>query len=178
MTDAPQSREGTPLLADQTVFRAVKRRRDGDEQPPFRFALELDETFQLSDSDKKAIPPAISVYAQDRTTPRQVLALLAAGDKYSHVAALSVAAIRAISLVSLPPDNAFTWLDCVWIMARLADGSPDERPGADGHAGIIGLVAAGLPKADRKQLRFLLAEIAATNCRTVDEWEKETSLCT
>jgi hypothetical protein len=74
------------------------------------------------------------------------------------VACLNVDEIRAIQ-----PPEPFDLLGAEWEQALLPDGTVNTMPGAEGHAGITGLLQGGNGKADskrRKALRSMLADAA------------------
>lgn len=88
--------------------------------------------FTLSSRDKAQPVPKFSVYVKGLTTERQACLLVGDGTTHRLIARLRVAAIRAISAQDYR-------LNAVWDDALLDDGTPDARPGVQGHAGITGL---------------------------------------
>ena len=76
---------------------------------------------------------------------------------------LNVDAIRALR--PNPDSTDVLNLDVQWHPLVAEDGSIDTRPGADGHAGIIGLHA-GM-STQRKSLRRKLAQLASLDVRWI-----------
>jgi len=63
-----------------------------------------------------------------------------------------------------------------WIKAKLADGADDLRAGAIGHAGLVGLNRpSGANKFAYKSLKVALATLARTDCRSLKEWESDST---
>jgi hypothetical protein len=86
---------------------------------------------------------------------------MGAKPNYRLVLRSKVDAIRALRP---NPDSLDTPnLEVQWHTLLKEDGSPDTRPGADGHAGITGLHA-GSP-AQRKSWRRRLARLASEDVR-------------
>ncbi len=119
--------------------------------------------FALSDMDCESSNPRLSVFAEDLTTPGQAWALLGRDPRYGFAIHLAVDAVR--SLRPVPDSPAVPSLDVQWepLLRTEPDGSalPDDRPGADGHAGIAGLMRGGaVNKLHTKSLRSQLADLA------------------
>lgn len=128
--------------------------------------------FILSAKDEAAELKSLSVWAEHITTPEQALAFMEANrEAYPLYAVLSVAAIR--QLRPEPDSPAVPHLDVVWDpLTDEVTGLPDARPGAEGHAGITGLVRpTGLPNAKLlyRSLRYKLADLANANIETVTD---------
>lgn len=118
-------------------------------------------SFSLSSRDREQPVPKLSVYTLGPTTEQQACALVGDGTTHRLVARLSAVAIRAISV----GDHR---LDVVWDAAVREDGTPDTRPGTEGHAGIIGLHGPpGLPKEVFKTLQVRLADAVGRNYTVV-----------
>ena len=120
-------------------------------------------SFDLSSRDKEAAIPSLSVFAERLTTPEQALALLDHPGGYDLVLRLNVDAVRALRPVPDTPEVPS--LDVWWDPLTLVDAGgvmvPDPRPGAAGHAGIVGLSRPNnVPRLYYKSLRAQLAQIA------------------
>ena len=141
---------GQPLLADDVVIRVLKGSSGGRAKP-------ID--FELSSSDEAATLPSLSVWAEQFTTPTQALQFL--GNKHElpyRYSRLLVSGIRRLSeqIIIEPP------LDVVWDNLIVDDiGGLDTRPGALGHAAIVGLKRPpGVSRATYLTLRLLLADLS------------------
>jgi hypothetical protein len=147
-----RGKERTSLPPESWVMRAVEARLYAS-QPINR--TDFEGGFILSNDDEVEIPPSLSVYAEDLTTPEQLYQLTG---KSSFVR-LSVGNIRGITWIDEPSSHRS--LDVVWTYARNVDGSHDTRPGTDGHAGIIGIPISDnkTGKNRRKSIRQRLVEI-------------------
>jgi hypothetical protein len=148
-----------PLPADTIVLRASKLPPDYQaERPLSREAF----NFQLSTSDKLQPVPKLSVYVHVLTTEAQACALVGDGTTHRLIVRLSVSAIRAI-------DVEGHCLDALWDEAIRDDGTPDTRPGAEGHAGIAGLHRPPqAPKTVFKTLQVRLADAVGQNYTVID----------
>jgi hypothetical protein len=103
--------------------------------------------FELSSSDKAQNPPRLSVFAASRTTPDQAWQIMGKKPTYSIVARLTAEQIRSIRLVSQKAEEPE--LDVRW------DRIETSLPGADGHAGLLGL------HTDKRRIyRLKLADLA------------------
>jgi hypothetical protein len=119
------------------------------------------EVFALSTEDRREDPPRLSVWAERLTRPEQAWRLMGEKSSYRLIVRLSVDAVR--TLRPSPEIPAVPDLDVQWHPLRNDDGSPDMRPGADGHAGIVGLHA-GSP-AQRKSWRRRLDRLVSQDVR-------------
>ncbi len=144
--------QNSPLPDEVTVLRAHRPRVfDASEKSVTRDLF----SFELSTSDKAQKPPRLSVYVFGLTTEEQACALVGDGTTHRLILRLPVARIRALVVGEHR-------LDAVWDEAVLDDGSPDMRPGAEGHAGITGLVRPpGMDKIRFKRLSVDLADLAS-----------------
>lgn len=146
--------KGQPLPNGELVIRLVtKITNDGNVSP---------EEFELSTEDKQYSPPLLSVWASRLTTAEQARGFLTNSDACKSFSTLNVDGIR-----SLRPETDVAKvkaLDVVWDPRTvILDGNEclDTSPGADGHAGILGLLRPpGLSKLHYRSLRFKLAELA------------------
>lgn len=145
MPDQPGP-DGTPLPEEAVVFRLAQS-NDG------RFPQ---EAFRLSSADEEQNPPKLSVWDQDQTTPLQALDIMGGSPKHNVAGYLPVGVIRQ----SVSAD-----LDVIWDRLPL----DEERPGAGGHCGLVGLDGAEskAAKERRKQLRRMLADLANLDTRLV-----------
>ena len=140
--------QDAPVPDEAVVLRAYKPPlfiEPGDIVPRETF------TFLLSERDKSLSFPKLSVFVQGLTTEAQACALIGDGTTHRLVARLSVAAIRAISL------NTHA-LEVVWDTAVLPNGTPDTRPGSEGHAGITGLKRP--PQMEKRLFKTLQTRLA------------------
>ena len=153
-----------------SVLRAVKL-NIGIGNPSQVTRYNFNDLFVLSDTDKNEKPPALSVFVEGLTTPRQAIELLTNASRYEAVARLDVDKVRAIPVHDTIA--VFTAsLDVLWVQARLPNGDVDTRPGANGHAGLVGLKREkGIDKNHYKSLRDALVVLARQQCHTVAEWE-------
>lgn len=131
-----------PLPNDVEVVRLGRRSFSSDP----RQAHESD--FALSTEDKRAEVPLLSVWATALTPATQAREFMGdAKANYRLALYLDTTAIRNIPDVELPR------IDTVW--------DPDDRPGAEGHAGIVGLHRPeGRARDQYRRLRVHLARIA------------------
>jgi hypothetical protein len=125
-----------PLSDNITVLRACRLPSDYLNRAPVR----SDFDFSLSSRDKEQPVPKLSVYVEGLTTPEQAYALVGDGTTHRLIAFVAVEAIQNISFQGHR-------LQAVWDDPILDDGSPDRRPGAEGHAGITGLRPKGMENA-------------------------------
>jgi hypothetical protein len=146
--------KGHPLPDGELVLRLITKTTGEGKVSP--------EEFELSTEDKRYDPPLLSVWAQQLTTPEQALGFLTNRDACKFFSVLSADDIR---LLRPEPDLAdVKSLDVVWDPRTIIQNGNevlDTSPGADGHAGIIGLLRPpGLPKLHYRSLRFKLADLA------------------
>ena len=122
--------------------------------------------FSLSSRDKEVPEPKLSVYVKELTTERQASRLVGDGNTHRLIARLAVSLIRQIVVGEYR-------LNAVWDTALLEDGiTPDNRPGANGHAGITGLHRP--PHAEKtifKALQVRLADAVGQNYIVIDDAE-------
>jgi hypothetical protein len=148
--------DGDPLPSGTLIFRigrdvhasaALLQRREV-----------LPGLFELTDDDKNSPGMRLSVWAEELTVADQAWDFMGAKPKNTLVVCLNADDARSIA----PPDG-FSALNVEWEQALLPDGSPNERPGAEGHCGIANLNQGGggkQDKAKRLRLRMKLAEAA------------------
>ena len=120
-------------------------------------------SFDLSSKDKEAVLPSLSVFAERLTTPEQAMTLLDQPEAYDLVLRLNVDAVRALRPVPDTPEvpSLDVWWDPLTLMDAGGVVVPDDRPGAAGHAGIVGLSRPNnVPRLYYKSLRAQLAQIA------------------
>jgi hypothetical protein len=118
--------------------------------------------FELSSEDKKSDGKRLSVWAEELTVADQAWDFMGSKPKNTLVACLSTDDVRGIE-----PPGKLLRLDVQWEKAMLSDGSPNNRPGAEGHCGICNLDQDGSNKADRRHLRMQLAKAAKLSPVTV-----------
>lgn len=153
MTDSLEpGTTGTPLPRGVTVLRLAKLSMGILES---RRAHE--SHFSLSSDDEKSELKSLSVWAKDLTASQKARELMGESRfAYRLVLYLNVDNIRSIQ-----DDFPFMPLNVVWDL--------DPRPGAEGHAGIIGLMRppSGI-KAHYKALRVRLADIVNANDANIE----------
>lgn len=160
MTAPVSGNDGAPVPEGLRIFRIG---RDIDVSPVVierKKALEI--MFELSEEDKEAEIPRLSVWVEALTVADQAWDFMGKKPNRTVVACLSVGAVNAIQ-----PGDTFGPIRVEWERAMVNDGSgskaPNTRPGAEGHAGIAGLNQGGKGKTDkfrRKALRSALADLA------------------
>jgi len=135
--------DGTPLQDEERVLRVYLKSLQGNIPP---------NAFELSSTDKKE-GNRLSVWACSLTTCAQALVLMNKNSDFFAACSLQVEHIRNLRLDVMPDD--FQNIDTIWHILH-----DDTRPGALGHAAIIGLRQTCLNPVHRKDLRLKLAEIA------------------
>jgi len=118
--------------------------------------------FEPSSADKGSESKSISIWVEELTVPDQGWAMM--GAKPNNTV---VACIDADKIAQAPAQAGFQPMKAVWEKATVQniDGttSPNLHPGAEGHAGIWGLLQGGDSKADKAKrlaLRSILADLA------------------
>jgi hypothetical protein len=116
-----------------------------------------DSDFVFSTEDKEESPPSISVYIEGLTSAVQVFNIVP-GIKY-------VGFLPKKEILSLKIEHENPIIDVFWKQSYHPEYPQiDTRPGADGHAGIMGLhIPQGdgkIAKRSRTNLRVALAKIA------------------
>ena len=115
--------------------------------------------FKPSSDDEKSPGKRLSIWVEELTIADQAWTMMGSEPSKTVVACITVDQIRAVE--SPAP---FHPLDVVWERALTREGQPNTHPGAEGHAGITGLLQGGGGKLDkdrRKQLRSMLADKAS-----------------
>lgn len=118
--------------------------------------------FEPSSADKKSESKCISIWVEALTVADQAWAMM--GAKPANTV---VACFRADAVAAVPAQPGFAPMRTVWETAVVDNGddttSPNNHPGADGHAGLWGLLQGGggnADKAKRLALRSALADLA------------------
>jgi len=114
--------------------------------------------FRLSSEDEKSVPPHLSAWVEEYTTPLQAYSFLKPDSPRKIIYWLNAGDIRNIYL-EINKQKCQDLLDVLWINIA------ESRLGAEGHAGITGLNQKD--KLLRKDLRFKLAEIANKNVNDI-----------
>src|SRR5690349_11654662 len=135
---------GEPLPSGEWVLRLAVASKDFQET-----GRVSPEVFALSSEDRRGDPPRLSVWSERLTHPEQAWELMGRKSSYRLIVRLNVDAVRALGPSPDSPDAP--GLDVQWDPLLNDDGSPDARPGAAGHAGIVGLHAGS--SAHRKSCR-------------------------
>jgi hypothetical protein len=151
--------KGEPLPEGEVVFRLGKTPKD--------FSIGSSrinpEAFELSSKDEKADIPSLTVWAERLTTREQALDFIES--KREAVRCIIFLGVDQIRSLRPEPDSPDVLsLNVVWVPLVTEENGvivPDRRPGAEGHAGIIGLVKrSGVNKWYYKSLRSQLADKA------------------
>jgi hypothetical protein len=130
------------------------------------------EAFQMgSDEEKdKVFTPHLSVYETTLTTPKQAALLMGYQDDDFLVCALRVEEVRLLR--PSPDENPqFPLLDVQWFRALIKVDDvevQDQRPGAEGHCGIVGTNWGSdgkKAKALRRSIRSQLTDLAQKDIR-------------
>lgn len=166
-------------MLSRVFIRSVRSRRRGVDESPvhrseviirvipsWRLNKDYEETgklapklFELSSGDKTGKRPHLSVYVE-RVTPHVTACnLLTKIPERAVIARLCVEDVQALR--PEPELDTVESLQVTWEPAVLADGTPDVRPGAEGHAGILGLKR---PKDEPKGHRQSYSEQLAGLC--------------
>ena len=157
--------EGTPLPDEAVVVRFAKTKGLNEKAMAVVASGRARESmFSLSSKDKASLGKRLSVWAEGVTTPARAWELLDKNPDLCLLIRLRPDAVRLIRY--LEPTSERGGLDVEWEQAiRLVDGCdvPDDRDGAEGHAGIAGLFVSG--DGARRRLRARLTEIARVATR-------------
>jgi len=148
MDEFRRGADGDPLPDGEWVKRACKKKLmtlDGDIS---------EKHFEPSSEDKRDPKNRLTVWAARMTADVHVLALSNNSVTDSIIARLNADAIRAVR--PDPENDAVASLEVEW--------HHDERPDAEGHAGIRDLIQAGVAtKAQKRSLWLQLAMLAEAN---------------
>lgn len=155
--------------------KSLSSRSNGSRLPPEEIILRLARVpkdfestgkaspaaFELSSGDESSVLQLLSVYARRLTTPNQARVLM--DEKMAEYRLALFMKTECVRSVRPNPDShEVPYLDAIWIVKLIEiDGEfhPDNRAGADGHAGISGLkIPEGLPRLHYKSLRAQLVE--------------------
>jgi hypothetical protein len=142
-------------------------------------AIQLTPDFELSSKDKQGTPPHLSVWVESLTSDQEAYMFLDEGSLRKLVLRLNVEQIRAIAAVA--DDKRYpNLLDVIFVHIA------DQRPGAIGHAGIVGLdeaavksqlAAIGVTNLTNKQIKVLRKDLRAqlADLASKDFWILDTS---
>lgn len=148
--------DGEPLPEATPVFRIAKNNEINDVAASGRRALEI--LFKPTSDDEKSPGQRLSIWVEEMTLPDQAWAIMGFDPKKTIVACLNSDDVMAVDA-----PEPFEGLRAEWEAALLTDGGRNNQPGAEGHAGIHGLIQGGdgkLDKARRKDMRSKLADKA------------------
>lgn len=147
--------DGRPLPPQTQVFRISESKHvnfvtkeEGKPHPGM---------FALSTPEKASEARRLSIWVEALTVADQAWEFMGRNPKHTFVACSSTDRIRSVE-----PPEGFERLDVVWEKAMDSNGAPNNRPGAEGHAGIAGLgQGQGQQNAREKktELRSRLADI-------------------
>lgn len=133
MSSIRPGRDGEPLPRGTLVFRIGKSAQPSPEAQRQRKALPV--MFEPSSADKASASKCISIWVEELTVADQGWAMMGANPKNTVVACLEADAICGV-----PAQPGFQPMRTVWEAARLPNGDLNTHPGAEGHAGIWGLI--------------------------------------
>ena len=153
MTKPRPGSDGDLLPAGTLVFRIGKRADPSPEALKQKKPPEI--LFKPSSDDEESPGKRLSIWVEELTLPDQGWAFMGCDPAKTMVACLNVDAIRAIQ-----PPEPFDPLGAEWEQALLPDGSVNNLPGAEGHAGITGLLQGGNGKMDSKRRKALRSKLA------------------
>lgn len=143
-------KDGEPLPPNTLVFRIGKNVHVNASLMERQQVLP--GLFELTDEDKNSPGMRLSVWAEELTVADQAWDFMGSKPKNTIVACLNTDDVRAIE-----PPEPMSALDVQWEKAELPNGSPNGRPGAEGHCGISNLNQGGGGRQDKaKRLRFRL----------------------
>jgi hypothetical protein len=152
MSTLRPGKEGDPLPCGTIVFRISESRNVNFVAMEERRALP--GMFELSTPEKKSKHKRLSIWAEELTVADQAWDFMGKNPKHTVAACSDVGRIRAIE-----PPEGFERLDVVWERAKNRDDTPNERPGAEGHAGITNLYQ-GHERRDKEKRSELRSKIA------------------
>jgi len=137
------------------VFRLFPMPMDSD-------SVDAYKCYQLSTEDKASIPPTLTVWDSERTTPKQTLVFHSPRDlKTTRLVTITVGDIR--SARTAPPDETIP------SPGIIREPLPSDIPGANGHCGVTRLKRPdGYPKG---KFQTLLEDLARRSL--VEPYENE-----
>jgi hypothetical protein len=156
MSSFRQGQDGEPLPAGTLIFRIGKGAKLSQEA--IREGKALPMMFEPSSDDKKSVSKCISVWVEELTVADQGWAIMG-----SNPANTLAACMNADDVCGAPAQDGFNPMHTCWETAKHDDESLNTDPGAEGHAGIWGLIQGGNGKTDkmkREALRSVLADLA------------------
>lgn len=156
MSSIRPGQDGAPLPQGTLIFRIGKGAKLSPEA--IRQGKAMPVMFEPSSSDEESPSKRISVWVEELTVADQGWAMMGSNPANTVAACLNA---DDIITAAVPPE--FQPMRTCWETARLDDGSVNTHPGAEGHAGIWGLIQGGKGKQDSKRrgaLRSILADLA------------------
>ncbi len=159
------------------IIRLARMPKDFSEKKKV-LPLQLQGELEPSTQDKNSKPPHLSFWVEFLTTPEQACKFLRENNPNVDkklVLRLRVNEVRKIVGI-VDKEKVYTdLLDVIWVF--LEKSVRNNRPGAKGHSGIIGLFEQSSPegltnreaKNLRKYLRLQLAELASKDCFLLEE---------
>lgn len=148
-----------PVNSSLYIFRLARPSKDFEEKKSI-LPISI-KAFEMSTNDKKGTPPHLSVWIEGYTTPNEAYAFLMLDSPNSPnrvICWLNVGDIREV-YIDMDGQIYKDLLNVLWV-------SIDKlQAGANGHAGITGLVQE--KKLVRKNLRSRLADIANKNANDI-----------
>ena len=149
--------KGKRLPAGEIVFRCEKVSKDS----PLTHQASPGH-FELSSKDKESVPPSLSVWVEQLTTPEQSREIRGRREGIAWlILYLDVDEVRSLRPEPDSPDAPY--LDVVWEPLTIQEDGisiPDPRVGAEGHAGIVNLKHPNMTKLHYRSLRSQLADLA------------------
>ena len=162
MSNIQRGEDGSPLPDHAWVIRIARMSKNGRIDP---------ESFVLTETDRNATVSRLSVYSEALTSDLEAWTLLGSQPKHEAVLRLLVSDVHGLIPDPSSPPAPHLSVEWEWKFALDLGGSvkldeqgnpvPDERPGANGHAGIRNLREG--TTAQRKSLRSKLTDLANAN---------------
>ncbi len=172
-------RDLTPVPKTCHIIRLARPSKDYLEKRKIS-AVQVDPLeFKPSSLDEKSIPPHLSVWVDDFTTPRQAYSFLEENSLRKLVLWLKVEEVCSLAAFPGKERTYLGFLKVIWVHLFKDPETRkirDQRPGAKGHSGITGLeevIPEGLTKQEakllRKSFRAQLAELASKDSKLLDK---------
>jgi hypothetical protein len=150
-------KDGDPVPAGTLIFRIGIKTKLSPEA--LRKGKASPEMFELTSEDKESEGQRLSIWVEELTIADQAWDFMGAKPERNIVACLTVDKI-----LSIPPQAGFEPPRVEWEKALTVDGEgrkiPNNRPGAEGHAGITGLNQGGDGKTHKRQRKAMRSDLA------------------
>jgi hypothetical protein len=152
MSTLRPGKDGDPLPCGTLVFRISETKHVNFVAMGERKALP--GMFELSSPEKRSEHKRLSIWAEELTVADQAWDFMGKNPKHTVAACTDVDRIRVIE-----PPQGFDHLDAVWEKAKNRDGTPNDRPGTEGHAGLTNLYQ-GHERRDKEKRSDFRSKIA------------------